>query len=101
MLHPLLDDYYYPYANGIKTGYTKEAGNCLITMAENKHITFLAIVLKSVAKKIDDKWIAMSYIDAKNLFEWGFKSFEKAQFDSYIADKPIFGYLAILFRLFI
>ncbi|MBR0414385.1 MAG: D-alanyl-D-alanine carboxypeptidase [Clostridia bacterium] len=77
MLHPLLDEYYYQYAKGIKTGYTKEAGNCLITMAENKGITFLAIVLRSVAKKIDDKWIAMSYIDAKNLFEWGFKNFEK------------------------
>ncbi|MBE6818769.1 MAG: D-alanyl-D-alanine carboxypeptidase [Ruminococcaceae bacterium] len=92
MLHPLLDDYYYPYAKGIKTGYTKEAGNCLITMAENKHITFLAIVLKSVAKKIDDKWIAMSYIDAKNLFEWGFKSFEKR---AICGAEDVLGYAAV------
>lgn len=62
--------YYYQYAKGIKTGYTNEAGKCLITMANKDNYSYLLIELGSPYSEIDEINYAM--IDAKNLFTWSF-----------------------------
>ena len=39
--------YYYKYAIGIKTGYTKEAGNCLIAASSKDNFETIAVVLNT------------------------------------------------------
>lgn len=39
------DDYVYEYASGVKTGYTRASGYCLISTAEKDDISALAVVL--------------------------------------------------------
>ena len=39
--------YYYKYAIGIKTGYTKEAGNCLISASKKDGLETIAVVLNT------------------------------------------------------
>ncbi|MBQ7741158.1 MAG: D-alanyl-D-alanine carboxypeptidase [Eubacterium sp.] len=66
--------YYYPYAQGIKTGSTEEAGYCVITKASKDGYNYLAIVMDSPLKKLEGYDTKYSFIDAKTLFEWGFNS---------------------------
>src|SRR5690606_13134574 len=39
--------YYYPYATGIKTGYTSAAGQCLVSSATKGDLDLIAVVFKS------------------------------------------------------
>jgi len=66
-------DYIYHYAKGIKTGHTSAAGNCLISSAE-KNDLFLVSVLMGAGKD-EESGKVMSFVDAKNLYEWAFASF--------------------------
>lgn len=54
----------YPYATGIKTGYTRRAGRCLVASATQNGTTLIAAVLKSDTM----------YQDSIQLFEFGFQS---------------------------
>jgi D-alanyl-D-alanine carboxypeptidase (penicillin-binding protein 5/6) len=56
----------YPYANGIKTGYTNEAGRCLAASAKKDGWQLIAVILNS-----KDVWE-----DAKALFEYSFNNFQ-------------------------
>lgn len=77
MLHPSLKPYYYAYAKGIKTGYTKQAGRCLITVAKKGESAYLAIILDSPIAVIRKKAYNASYFDAKKLFEWAFHNYSE------------------------
>jgi D-alanyl-D-alanine carboxypeptidase (penicillin-binding protein 5/6) len=57
---------FYPYANGIKTGYTVEAGRCLAASAKKDGWQLIAVILNS-----KDVWK-----DAKALFEYAFNNFQ-------------------------
>ncbi len=61
----LLGDY--SGAVGVKTGYTREAGQCLVAAAQRGGQTYLVVVLKSQGKAI--------WEDAKRLLEHGFKNY--------------------------
>jgi len=65
--------YIYHYAKGIKTGHTSAAGYCLISSAE-KNDLFLVSVLMGAGKD-EETGSVMSFVDAKNLYEWAFSSF--------------------------
>lgn len=72
--HP---EYYYSKAQGVKTGYTSAAGRCLISTASDGNLRLLAIVLGTQ----DNAYAAdglqyRSFVEAKNLFEYGFDNFE-------------------------
>lgn len=56
----------YKYADGVKTGYTKQAGKCLIASATNKGQRLIAVVLNS----------KQMYEDSKSLFEYGFNNYQ-------------------------
>lgn len=76
MLQPGYLSYYYPYAEGIKTGSTTEAGYCVITKASKDGYNYLAIVLGAPVLDYnkdgyDEK---CSFIDAASLFKWAFNS---------------------------
>ena len=62
--------YYYPYAMGIKTGYTTKAGQCFVGAARKDGHELIAVVLLSDYVK-PPKWI-----DAKKMFEYGFAVLE-------------------------
>ncbi len=65
----------YPYANGVKTGYTKEAGRCLSASARKGNWQLISVILNS-----PDVWK-----DAIALFEYGFNNFRPY----FIAQKDI------------
>lgn len=52
----------YPYATGVKTGYTISAGGCLVSSARRKGRTLISVVLKT----------PVIYDDSIELFEYGF-----------------------------
>ena len=43
----------YPGVGGIKTGYTEEAGLCLVTYAKNEDVELIGVVLNAVNRKFD------------------------------------------------
>jgi len=52
----------YKYATGVKTGYTSNAGSCLVASATKNGQTLIAVILRS----------ANRYPEAERLFEYGF-----------------------------
>ncbi len=57
----------YPYATGLKPGYTKQSGNCLVGSAEKNGVRLVSCVLNS--GRMTDETIA--------LMEYGFNNFQK------------------------
>ena len=62
--------YFYKYAKGIKTGYTSQAGQCFVSCAEKDGHELIVVILRAGWTK-PEKWV-----DAKTLFEYGFKLLE-------------------------
>lgn len=69
--------YYYENATGIKTGYTKEAGSCLISSATKDDINYIGVVLNSNSNKYGKN---TRFTDSKKLFEYGFENFVYNEF---------------------
>ena len=59
----------YPGADGLKTGWTDEAGYCLVGTAEQNGMRLISVVLNT---KNDDERLAAS----TELFNYGYKNFE-------------------------
>ncbi len=68
LLNKTINKYYYPYATGIKTGYTSDAGYCLVSSASKDGLDLISVVLNSNEK---DRWVY-----SKGLFEYGFNNFK-------------------------
>lgn len=58
----------YEYATGAKTGYTPEAGNCLVATATKDGTELIAVTMKGISLEM--------YQDAHNLFNYGFKEYQ-------------------------
>lgn len=76
------EDEYYAYANGVKPGYTSQAGNCLVSSATKDGQSLLAVVLN--ARDV--------YGESKDLLEWGFGTFQQA---SVLKKGEVAGYLIV------
>jgi len=61
---------YYEYATGAKTGYTPQAGNCLVATAKKDGTDLIAVTMKGISLEM--------YQDAHNLFNYGFEEYESA-----------------------
>ncbi len=59
----------YPYAIGIKTGYTKGAGSCLLSAAKKRDMSLIAVTLKA---KEHEK----TFAEAQEIFDWAYKYFK-------------------------
>lgn len=59
----------YPGANGIKTGFTQEAGYCLSGSAEKNGLTLIAVIMGSPSSKI-------RFAEAGRLLDYGFANYE-------------------------
>lgn len=62
------NNFYYPSAIGVKTGFTSPAGNCLVSAANNNGLEFITVILGARAKDI-------RYIDTINLFNFAFNNY--------------------------
>ena len=69
-----LTRYYYQYCIGGKTGYTGEAKNCVIEYASKNNVNLISIVMGENAKIKGTK-----FLDAKQMFEYGFNKYENKQ----------------------
>ena len=66
------DEYYYPDATGLKTGYTDKSGYCIVSTAEKNGVTLLEVVLGS--NTIKDR-----YEDCIKLFDYGFDNYSNQE----------------------
>ena len=71
-------DYYYPYAKGIKTGTTDEAGYCLVSTASHNGYTYMAVVLGAPCVDKNGKEIETNGAmqDTITLYNWAFDNLE-------------------------
>lgn len=65
--------YAYKGADGFKTGYTEEAGNCFTGTAERDGVRLISVVMNS--GEHSDK--LHRFIETAKLFDYGFNNFEK------------------------
>ena len=66
------DNYYYPYATGIKTGFTTPAKNCLIASAEKNDMKFITVVLGA---ELTNEGLSQRYLNTISMFEFAFDNF--------------------------
>ncbi|MBI9015184.1 MAG: D-alanyl-D-alanine carboxypeptidase [Clostridiales bacterium] len=64
----------YEIVDGIKTGYTPEAGNCLVSTAKIDTQRFISVVLNSNGSN------SGLYRDSRTLLDYGFDNFQRYQF---------------------
>ena len=68
--------FYYSKASGIKTGYTSQAGRCLISTAKSGGMYFLSVVCGAATEVAESGDIVMrSFPETIRLFEYGFDNF--------------------------
>ena len=68
----------YDYAIGVKTGFTKKSGRCLVGAARRDGVTLICVTLNA-----PDDWN-----DHKNLFDYGFEAFSRIR----LAEAEEFSY---------
>jgi D-alanyl-D-alanine carboxypeptidase (penicillin-binding protein 5/6) len=86
------DKYYYEYAAGIKTGYTSDAGYCLVSTASKNDISLLAVVMGASATGEGDATVYGNFADSIALYNWVFKNFsyrEILKTTDQIAELPV------------
>ena len=69
------DRYLYEGAHGVKTGYTRAAGYCLISTAERNGLRLMAIVLGCDGPYLSNTDTRYSFVDTAKLYDWAFESF--------------------------
>ena len=62
-------EYDYPYAIGIKTGHTSNAGFCLVSAADKDGLRLLSVVMGTPSRE-------SSFAQTIELFEWGYANYD-------------------------
>lgn len=65
-------NYFYKYAKGVKTGYTDEAGRCLVSTASYNGYNYICILFGCTPRGAQ----RYEFLDSKNLYRWAFNNFE-------------------------
>ena len=63
-------NYYYQYAKGVKTGYTDEAGRCLVSTASYNGYNYTCLVFGCPANE------KKHFTESADLYRWAFNNFE-------------------------
>lgn len=71
-----LSNTYYRPVDGGKTGYTDDAGRCLVTFAEEDGITYICVVMKCPVTNAEGVKVRYEFAETKQLYEWVFTEFE-------------------------
>ena len=66
--------YYYPYTQGIKTGYTYEAGRCLVSTAVKGDQSYMCVALGGEYDE-ETNFQNNAMLDTRSLYEWAFERF--------------------------
>lgn len=74
MINSNYTDCYVPYATGIKTGTTDDAGRCFITMASKNGYNYIAIIMGADPKDAvaGENAENIAFIECKKMIEWTF-----------------------------
>lgn len=67
-----VDNYYYEYCNGIKTGFTNSAKECIVASAKKDNLEFIVVTLGSDKT---DNGLSQRYLDCKTLFNYAFENY--------------------------
>jgi len=81
----------YQGVTGIKTGYTSDAGYCVVGSAERNNISLYAVVLGTATE-------SARFRDARELLDWGFAHYRPqslATSGSVLAEAPVSDYLDV------
>ncbi len=65
-------NYYYEYATGIKTGYTTDAGSCIVASAKKDNMEVIAVVLGGGTTK---DGLSERNLDCITLFDYAFENY--------------------------
>lgn len=65
------EQFYYPFAIGIKTGFTPAAGHCLVSAAEKDGHRLVAVILNT-----NEDTLTASAQESRKLLDWGFTNWE-------------------------
>ncbi|MBQ0083583.1 MAG: D-alanyl-D-alanine carboxypeptidase, partial [Clostridiales bacterium] len=65
-------NYYYKYAKGIKTGFTDEAGRCVVSTASYGGYNYICVIMN--CQNTDGR--RHEFLDSQNLYRWAFNNFE-------------------------
>lgn len=68
-----VDNYYYPYTTGIKTGYTNPAKDCIVASAKKDEIEYIVVILGADRT---ENGLSGRYLDCKNLFDYAFSNYK-------------------------
>ena len=66
------DNYYYKNAIGIKTGFTSQAGNCLISCASQDGLEFINVVLNC---ELTEEGLSYRFLDSIDLFNYDYNNY--------------------------
>lgn len=75
------NEFYYPYANGIKTGFHSSAGYCFVGSAEKDGIELISVVFYTTE---NGRWT-----DTKKLMDYGFSQFVSMTPQQLYLENPI------------
>lgn len=67
-----VDNYYYPYATGLKTGYTNAAKECIVASAKKDDKEFILVILGA---ERTENGLSGRFLDCKNLFNYAFENY--------------------------
>ena len=77
--------YKYKYGNGIKTGFTSAAGQCLVGSATNDEgVTLISVVFRSTTNNAEAKWL-----DSTKIMNYGFSRYTRYSFDQLYDMAPV------------
>jgi len=68
-------NYLYENASGVKTGYTRAAGYCLISTAQRGNLNLLTIVMGCDGALNSDSEDYWNFVDSRTLYDWSFDNF--------------------------
>lgn len=69
--------YYYESAIGVKTGFTSQAKNCLISASKKDGLELIVVALGAEAT---ENGLSGRYVDTINLFNYGYENYKFIQF---------------------
>ena len=74
-------DYEYPYAHGVNTGYTAEAGHCLVSYAMKDDVELICVILGAEIDTDENSGYLVQhmYEDSIKLYNWGFGAYERGE----------------------
>lgn len=67
-----VDNYYYQYCTGIKTGYTNTAKSCIVASAKKDDVEYIVVILNAGRT---ENGLSARDIDCKNLFNYAFDNY--------------------------